>query len=66
MGGQVNSTTSITGGSFGMQSEDAVNSEPANTLADKKESNNLFGTKSVQPADATKVFEPRKSAALHL
>jgi len=66
MGDQVNSTTFITGGSFGIQSEDAVNSEPANTLADKKESSNLFGTKSVQPADATKIFEPRKSAALHL
>ena len=49
-----------------MQSEDAVNSEPANTLADKKEPSNLFGTKSVQPADATKIFEPRKSAALYL
>lgn len=49
-----------------MQPEDAVNSEPADTLADKKELSNPLETKSVQPADATKVFEPRKSAALHL
>ena len=49
-----------------MQSEDAVNSEPTNTLADKEESSNISGTKSVQLADATKIFDPRKSAALHL
>jgi hypothetical protein len=66
MGDQVNSTTSITGGSSDMQPEDAVNSEPTNTLTDKEESSNLSGTKSVQPADATKIFEPRKSAALYL
>ena len=49
-----------------MQSEDAVNSKLANTLADKEESSNLSGTKSVQATDATKIFDPRKSAALHL
>ena len=49
-----------------MESEDTVNSEPANTLADKEESSDLSGTKSVLPADATKIFDPRKSAALQL
>jgi hypothetical protein len=66
MGDQVNSTTSITGGSSSMQSEDAVNSKLTNTLVDKEEFSNLSGTKSVQAADATKIFNPRKSAVLHL
>ena len=49
-----------------MQSEDAVNNKLTNTLVDKEEFSNLSGTKSVQAADATKIFSPRKSAALHL
>ena len=66
MGDQVNSTTFATGGSSGMQSEDAMNSEPTNTLVDKEESSNLSETKPDQLADLTKIFNIRKSATLHL